>query len=512
MSKGSLIKSTAIVTVIAMLSKFIGMFRDILISNNFGATAYNDAYKISAAIPDMIFMVIGLAISTSFLPTLSRIRVNDGIDEMHKFANNIINILFIISLIIFGVSSLFPEKIVYLLAKNATTETISIAVSLTRIILVNLIFLSVNACFTTLLQVHEDFVIPSILGLFFNLPMIIYLLLFKDYNIYGLTIANVIGNFFRIIVQIPSLRKHGFRYKFFINIRDERVRRILILIIPVVIGAGANSLNLVVDKSIATGLGEGQVTNLDIAQLFVSFINSMVTTSITAVIYPVLANRLSEGKHKEFTNILSKTIIYLAIVLIPITAGMIIYGGDALRVVFVHGNYTEYAASFATLALLGYTIGIFFTGLRDLLNSTLFSMGYTKITAKNGCIGVFINIVLSISLSKRYGIVGISIAASIAMMVTSILLLINIVKLEGKLDLKDLLSKISKVIIATLAMVCILIVINLIFVNINNILSIIIGGTVGIISYFVAINIFKLEEVSEILSLLKLKKFVRSKL
>lgn len=506
MSKGNLIKSTAIVTVIAILSRFIGMFRDILINNNFGPTVYTDAYKISAAIPEMIFMVIGLAISTSFLPTLSRIKVNDGIDEMHKFANNIINILFVISVVVFGVSCLFPEKIVYLLARSASAETISIAVSLTRIILINLIFLSVNACFTTLLQVHEDFVIPSILGLFFNLPMIIYLLVVKDYNIYGLTIANVIGNFFRIMVQIPSLHKHGFRYTFFINLKDERVKRILILIIPVVIGAGANSLNLVVDKSVALGLGEGQVTNLDNAQLLVNFINSMVTTSITSVIYPVLANRLSEGKHKEFISVLSKTIIYLGILLVPISAGLIIYGGDAIRVVFVHGKYTEDAAVVASLALLGYTIGIFFTGLRDLLNSTLFSMGYTKITAKNGCIGVLINIILSVTLSKLYGIMGISIAASIAMMVTSILLLINIVKIEGKLKLKELFFKISKVIIATLFMTVILIIINLIFANVNPILSIIIGGISGIISYFIAVNVLKLEEVREILSLLKLKK------
>ena len=68
-------------------------FRDILIANNFGATVYTDAYKISASIPDTIFMIIGLAISTSFLPMLSRVKVKKGKTEMYKFANNIINIL-----------------------------------------------------------------------------------------------------------------------------------------------------------------------------------------------------------------------------------------------------------------------------------------------------------------------------------------------------------------------------------------------------------------------------------
>ena len=57
--------------------------------------------------------------------------------------------------------------------------------------------------YTAMLQVCEDFVIPSILGMFFNAPMIIYLLFFNDISIVGLTIANVIGNFLRVVVQIP---------------------------------------------------------------------------------------------------------------------------------------------------------------------------------------------------------------------------------------------------------------------------------------------------------------------
>ena len=333
MKKGSLIKSTLIVMIVAVLTKFMGAFRDILISNKFGANAYTDAYKLSASIPDTIFMIIGLAISTTFLPMLSKVKVKNGTKEMHKFANNIINILFIVSIILFIIASIFPEVIVNIIAKEASEETISITISLTRIILVNLIFLSVNACFTAILQVHEDFVIPSILGLFFNLPMIIYLLFFKDFNIYGLTIANVIGNLFKVLVQIPSLIKHGYKYEFFIDLKDERVKRILVLIIPVVIGAGASSINLIVDQRIASGLGESVITNLNYAQLLTTFISSMVNTAITNVIYPVLANRISEGKIKEFLEVLTKTIIFLAILLIPITFGIILYSFDAVKIV-----------------------------------------------------------------------------------------------------------------------------------------------------------------------------------
>ncbi len=504
MKKTNLVKSTAIVMVIAFLSKFIGAARDILISSNFGVSEYTDAYKLSASIPDTIFMLVGLAISTAFLPMLSKIKAKEGKNEMYKFANNIINILVIISLGIFVIASFFPREIVMLLTNNANELTISIATDLTRIILINILFLAVNACFTALLQVNEDFVVPSILGMFFNLPMIIYILVSKDLNVYGLTFANVIGNILRVAVQIPSLHKNGYRYKFIIDFKDERIKKILFLIIPVIIGAGANSINLVVDKMIASGI-VGGITTLDNAQLLVSVVTTMVTTAITNVIYPVLANKLSEGKKEEFLNILTKTLIYLGILLIPITFGFIIYRVDIIKIVYFRGEYTENNVNMTSLALLGYSSGIFFVGIRDMLNSTLFSMGKTRITAKNGVIGVLINIILTIVLSKEFGILGISIASSIAMLITAVLLYRSIIKLEGNVKINDLIFKIIKILIAALIMAIAIILINSLTYTLNYIISLTIGVICGIIVYVIMMYILKIEEYMELLAFIKRK-------
>ncbi|MBD7910076.1 murein biosynthesis integral membrane protein MurJ [Clostridium cibarium] len=505
MKKNSLIKSTAIVMVVALISRCMGFARDFLIGVRFPAGIESDAYKAAASIPDIIFTLVGLAISTSFLPMLSNVKVKKGKSEMHKFANNIINILFFISLVIFVVASFFPEQItgLFMNRDKVDPETMIIATKLTRITLINLMFLSINACFTAILQIHEDFVIPSILGLFFNLPMIIYLIIFKDFNIYGLTIANVIGNFARVVVQVPSLKKHGYRYRFFIDLKDERVKRIIILILPVMVGAGANSLNMVVDKNIASGLDKGALTTLDNAQLLISFINTIVTTSISTVVYPILANRQSEGKNKEFLEVLSKSVIYLALLLVPITAGMLLYGNDIVRIVFF--KYEESSQLLVTLALFGYSFGIFFTGVRDILNSTLFSMGKTKLTATNGVIGMIINIVLSITLSKNLGILGIAIASSVAMLVTALLLIRNIVKLQGKLNVKLLFGKLVKVILSTLGMVIIIGIISKITISFPIIIHILIGTIIGALVYFCFTYILKIDEVREILIVLKNK-------
>lgn len=496
--QSSLLKSTFIIMIVSLISKLLGFVRDMLIANNFGAGMYTDAYNIAVTIPETIFTLVGLAISTAFLPMLSKIQAKKGQKEMYNFANNVINILFVVSVIFFVVTSIFSKEIVEILANGFSEEALSIAVRLTKITLLNLLFLSINACLTSMLQVNEDFIIPSILGLFFNLPMIIYLLLFRNYDIVGLTIANVIGNLFRVIVQIPSLLTHGYRYQSIIKLRDKRLKEIGILIVPVIIGAGANSLNMIVDKNIASSLSQGTISSLDYGQKLIIFINTIITTSIANVAYPVMANMRNNGDVKGFINTLKKSISYLALLLIPITVGAIIFGKDIVKIVYGRGQFDENAVRMTTLAFMGYGIGIFFTGIRDILNSTLFSMGKTKITTANGVIGVIINIILSITLSKYCGILGIALASSIAMLVTSLLLFRSIRKIERNFKIKDIINNILLIIISSLIMGAVIIGLVL-FINnsVPSIVTLVLGTGIGCIVYFVVCRMFNIKEIRE---------------
>ena len=237
MKGNKIFKAAFLVMIISILSRFLGLFRDMLVGYQFGVSIYTDAYKAAVSVPETVFTIVGLAISTVFIPMLSKVRFEKNKEEMFKFSNNIISILLVISVIAFALGFVFTDKIVAFMFDGFNEEKFNLTVFLTRITLFNLLFLSINACYTAMLQVCEDFIIPSILGMFFNAPMIIYLIFFKDISIIGLTIANVIGNFLRVAVQLPVLYKHGYRFKLFIDLKDERIKKILILIIPVIIGS-----------------------------------------------------------------------------------------------------------------------------------------------------------------------------------------------------------------------------------------------------------------------------------
>ena len=483
MKGNKIFKAAFLVMIISILSRFLGLFRDMLVGYQFGVSIYTDAYKAAVSVPETVFTIVGLAISTVFIPMLSKVRFEKNKEEMFKFSNNIISILLVISVIAFALGFVFTDKIVAFI--------------------IFLLFLSINACYTAMLQVCEDFIIPSILGMFFNAPMIIYLIFFKDISIIGLTIANVIGNFLRVAVQLPVLYKHGYRFKLFIDLKDERIKKILILIIPVIIGSGANSLNMVVDMKVASSLGDGAVSALDFAQKIIVFANTAITTSIVSVMYPLMANKLNEGDIKGFTNYLTKSISIIALLLVPISIGFILLNKDIISAFYERGNFNEAAVKITASAFLGYSLVLPFTGVRDILNSSLFSMQKTKVTTINGIIGVVVNIILSITLSKIFGVFGVAIASTIASMVTSILLFISTRKFGGHFDVVPMIIKLLKISLSAMVMLLVLKILN-IMINLNNaILTILFNGVVGGVVYFISCKIFKIEELDEVINMMK---------
>lgn len=505
MRGNKIFKAAFLVMIISILSRFLGLFRDILVGYQFGVSIYTDAYKAAVSVPETIFTIVGLAISTVFIPMLSKVKYEKSKDEMFKFSNNIISILLVISIIVFSLGFLFTDKIVGFMFDGFTKDKFILTVFLTRITLFNLLFLSINACYTAMLQVCENFVIPSILGMFFNAPMIIYLLFFNDINIIGLTIANVIGNFLRVVVQVPVLYKHGYKFKLFINIKDERIKKILMLIIPVIIGSGANSLNMIVDMKVASSLGDGAVSALDFAQKIIVFANTAITTSIVSVMYPIMANKLNEGDNEGFSIYLKKSISIIALLLVPISIGFILLNKELISAFYERGKFNDIAVGITSSAFLGYSLVLPFTGIRDILNSSLFSMQKTKVTTINGVIGVVVNIILSISLSKIFGIFGVALASTIASIITAILLFISTRKFVGNFNVIPMIIKLLKILLSAIIMFFVLVMLNNILVLNNSILTILFNFIIGVIVYFIVCKILKIEELNEAIYIIRNK-------
>ena len=282
----------------------------------------------------------------------------------------------------------------------------------------------------------------------------------------------------------------------------------MILVVPVIIGAGANSLNMIVDLNISSTLDVGSMSALDYAQKIIIFINTAITTSIVSVLYPVMSNKLNEGDNEGFLAYLFKSIVIISLLLIPIAFAIILLNKEIVTAFYGRNQFGASAITLTSIALLGYSMQIPFLGVRDILNSSLFSMQKTKITTINGIIGVVVNITLSITLSRKIGLLGVAIASSIASAVTAILLFYSTKKVIGNIDLSDMLKSLSKITLSAFIMIFIVKIVNN-FLGISNpFIVLLIDGAIGSIVFFTGCIVLRVKELKEILDMV-LNKFVR---
>ena len=121
---------------------------------------------------------------------------------------------------------------------------------LTKISMINILFLGLTSGYTAILQALDDFTAPALVGIVANVPVILYVIMgmSSKYGIVGLTVITIIGNGLQILIQIPWLLKNKYKYKFKINFNDPKIKKMFILIAPIIIGTGVNQINETIQK------------------------------------------------------------------------------------------------------------------------------------------------------------------------------------------------------------------------------------------------------------------------
>lgn len=497
--KKRLAKAATVIMIMTLINKAIGFFRDALVGSAFGTTYQTDAYNIAMNVSDFLFIMIALAITTTFIPILSDTLNKKGKDEMFKFANNIMNITTALGIVLIVFGIIFSPIIVKVMALNANKETFDLAVKLTRISVITLVFLIMHSGYTAILQTMDDFLGPTVVGLIYNIPVIIYVLIGAKGGIYGLTIATLIGSALRAFAQIPFLYKHGFRFKLIFDLKDQRIKRMLMLILPVIIGASANQINKLVDQTLASGISNGGISALTYGQRVSDVIYATFAVAIITVVFPTMSRAISESDMKKFEFYMEKGINNMNMILFPCTIGLIVLSTPIITVIFKHGVFDERSVSMTSSALMFYAIGIPFFGLRDIFNKALYAMQDTKKSTINGVIAVIVNIILSLIFIGKLGLKGLALSTSLAAIVATILLFRGVREKTPNIETKPILITTVKIFIASIIMgIGVRLTYNFIS-GFNMLIAIMISVIIGVVIYSFTLKIVKVKEFDDII-------------
>lgn len=512
MSNSKIAKNVSKIMIITIIGKLVGFLREAIVASEYGANYQTDAYTIAYIIPFIVFSIISVAISTTFIPILNEVNVNEGENKMFEFASNIINILFVLSLILCIIGMVFSPVIVNIIAPSYEGEVYILAVKLTRISMINIIFLSLNSGFMAILQTKEEFTSPALTGLMISIPVLLYIWFGIDYGVTGLTYATTFGYLLQVLIQVPWIIKIKYKHYFIISFKDPRIKKMLLLILPVIIGECINQINVLVDKMMATGLEEGSIVSLNLAAKVNNLIYMLFSTAIVTVIYPILSREAAKGKLKDFVSYINKSMKSILLILIPVTFFIIIYNKSIVSILFEHGKFDSNGVKMTSIALFYYNIGVVFYGIRDVYNKAFFAMKDTRTPMINGIISVVLNIILNLTLIDYMGIGALPLASSISSAVTTLLLYVSLKKRVKLYSIKDVLPTVYKSIVASGIFSIILYFVNNITQNLQTcffaqVLLVLVGGLIAGVIYIISLLLLKEKEITNLYDRL-VKRFI----
>ncbi|MTI71802.1 MAG: murein biosynthesis integral membrane protein MurJ [Firmicutes bacterium] len=498
-------KSIFIIMIITLLSRSLGFIRQIILAYIHGTTGFTDAYLMSTMIPVVIFSSIGIALKIVFIPLYTSISKKSEEKGM-KFTNNIINSVFLITIIMTLNGLIFTEKIVNIFAKGFNEEILKLTIEFTRILFPGVIIIGINFILMGFLNANKNFSIPTFVKIPNNIIIIISLF-FSIYDFKILIYGSLLGSFIQMVILLYFSYKKGYRYKFVLNFKDEIMHKMIYLVTPVFIGTSVNQLNVIIDRSLASSLTRGSISALNFAEKLNSFVFAVFAASLITVIYPKLSEVSLKENEKEFKECIINSINILFILLIPITIGAMVLSMPIVKFLFQRGEFDISSTVMTSEALFYYSIGIVGFGLRNFLSKVFYSLKDTKTPLINGVLTVFINVGLNFLLIKSMAHKGLALATSLSTIVGVLLLSLSLKRKVGSLNEKKIFKKFFMVILASIPMGVFIMYVNNIFIidGFNLILTIFLGAFI----YLVTIIIMGFKEINILFSFAK--RYIKNK-
>ncbi|MHC6180695.1 murein biosynthesis integral membrane protein MurJ [Clostridium sp. JNZ X4-2] len=507
------IKSSIIVMLLIVGGKVLALVRDALIAEKFGATYITDIYNFSLGLVYLL-TTISYGLTTTFIPLNSEHIEKSTGEKRNTFVNNIINLSAFFTIIITVVLIIFSKQIIYLFGHGFTSNMyiFNQSVEIIRIMLLSLVFVTLQSVVTGVLQSHKKFYEPAAMALVSNLVYIVYLIfLTAKYGIKGFAVATVIVFFVQFAINLPRYRKLGYRYKFVMNLKDSDAVSMFKLMIPIVISTSVVQLNLFINRSFANNIYFGAVTVLDYSNKVNTLAYEVFAIGIAMIVYPTLSELAVKKDILNYKKALVSSVNIIMIIMIPAAVAIGVLRHPLVNVIFRRGAFSLEASNLTSNALLFYCPAMIAYGIRDMLNKAFYSVKDARTPMVNSFVGIIINIIINFILIKYMKVSGLALATTISAIITTILMMISLNKRLNGMNIGKLFLSFLKIALSSAAMGACIYAVNYICMNstasfmkgsmISIVASFILGSTV----YFICLYFTKVEEYEYLIKIVKNK-------
>lgn len=403
--------------ILTLFTQALVLIKNAIVASYFGIGIELDAYNLANRITTFVFSFIAAGISTVIIPYLK--------DKKNKKGINIfISVIYTIALLLLIVILFFNKEIILIAGGSENTLLIELAAKL-------MIFTALTGFLNSLIQLakailefKDKFNTQKLIVLFSNIILVLMLFSIES-NIYYYALVVFFTSIINLFLHLYFVRKGNFNYRINFDLKDQAFKEMLILFFPTMLSTGVYQISLLIDTLIAARLPIGSISTLNYANAIISLINVLLIGNITTFVYPKLVKK---NNNMERQTSLVNYVLLINMLMCILVVLFYSSGKEGISILFERGNFTSSSTSRVFEIGLILILSLPTNAIRDLLYRYFYMNKDTYTPFKNSIIISGINMVISIILSKFFGLYGVVLGTTVSSYFSLILISIRFKK------------------------------------------------------------------------------------
>ena len=405
-----------------LLSRFMGLVRDKVISYLFGATRESDLYFAAFVIPDFInYLLAGAYFSITLIPLLAlyfKEREEDG----WRFFSSAVNWIGLVILIFTLLTMTFAHQLAKAAAPGFPSQDLVRLAYFLRIVMPAQVCFLVGSCFTALLYLRRQFFIPALIPIVYNGMIILGGVLLRHNGMEGFCWGVLAGAFLgNLLLPLVAVMLGGdLRWRPCFS--HPGLKRLLILALPLMIGQSIVVLDEQLVRIFGSMVGEGAVSRLNYARRIMLVPVGVVAQAAGVASYPFLAQLIAQQDFQRFHKTLQRALEGVLFLLIPISVWMFLAAEPIITLIFQQGQFQSQDTLWTARLLQISLIVVFCWGIQQVLGRAYYARQDTLTPAVIGTLITLACIPVFYLLTNRLGAMGVAVAGAFSIVLYTVVL------------------------------------------------------------------------------------------
>jgi putative peptidoglycan lipid II flippase len=416
-------------------SRVLGLVREVAMVSYLGLGADMGAFTVANKVPSLIRTLLAdTALSAAFIPVFSGMIEKERRREAWQVAFTVTVLATVILGVVTALGMIFAPTLTKVIAPGwgDKPELLALTAHLMRVMFPTVVILGVAGIFMGILNSYNRFALPAIAPIVWNIVIIGVVIAFSaGYGIKALAWGVLIGTVVELVIQVPAVLKQRWRRDassddggataepeerrspYRLALRSPEVRRIGILIGPVILSLGIINFNAFIDTIVATLISDTAPAIIERAFRLFQLPQGVFAIAIGTVLFPAFSRHAAANRMKEFREDLSTGLRQIFFVTLPFAAFFAVLALPTVRLIYEHGKVTAAGAESVASALMFFSVGMAFVSVNTLLNRAFYSIQKPSLPLITGVVNLALNGGLDLLLYKPLGVGGITLSTSL---------------------------------------------------------------------------------------------------